>query len=78
MVLGSRSTYTRAGIGGWRGRALQAGDELPVSTQPREVAEHWWLDRRILPAYEMVPKVRVGGFQSFQPNHAERRMQTGI
>ena len=59
VVLGSRSTYTRAGIGGWRGRALQAGDELPVSTQPREVAEHWWLDRRILPAYETVPKVRV-------------------
>ena len=59
VVLGSRSTYARAGIGGWRGRALQAGDELPVSAQPREVAGHWWLDRRILPAYETVPKVRV-------------------
>ncbi len=59
VVLGSRSTYARAGLGGWRGRALQAGDELPVRAQPREVAEHWWLDRRILPAYETVPAVRV-------------------
>jgi antagonist of KipI len=29
-VLGSRSTYRRAGFGGWHGRVLQAGDELPV------------------------------------------------
>ena len=29
-VLGSRSTYLRAGLGGWHGRALRAGDELPV------------------------------------------------
>jgi antagonist of KipI len=30
LVLGSRSTDLRAGFGGWRGRALQAGDRLPV------------------------------------------------
>ncbi|RZK62183.1 MAG: biotin-dependent carboxyltransferase family protein [Hymenobacter sp.] len=29
-VLGSRGTYLRAALGGWHGRALQAGDELPV------------------------------------------------
>ncbi|MFN2337187.1 MAG: biotin-dependent carboxyltransferase family protein, partial [Bacteroidales bacterium] len=28
-VMGSRSTYLRAGIGGFQGRALMAGDELP-------------------------------------------------
>lgn len=32
VVLGSRSTYRRAGFGGWRGRALQVGDELPLGT----------------------------------------------
>lgn len=32
QVLGSRSTYLRAGLGGWHGRALLAGDELPVGT----------------------------------------------
>lgn len=29
--LGSLSTYTRAGLGGFRGRALIAGDELPLA-----------------------------------------------
>lgn len=28
LVMGSRSTYVRAGIGGYRGRMLQAGDQL--------------------------------------------------
>jgi len=31
-VLGSRATYARAGIGGWRGRPLAAGDSLPVGS----------------------------------------------
>jgi antagonist of KipI len=31
QVLGSRSTYLRAGFGGLHGRAVQAGDELPVA-----------------------------------------------
>jgi len=30
LVLGSRATYLRAALGGWHGRALLAGDELPV------------------------------------------------
>ncbi|HEV3472089.1 MAG TPA: biotin-dependent carboxyltransferase family protein [Actinomycetota bacterium] len=30
VVMGSRSTYLRAGIGGHEGRALRAGDELPI------------------------------------------------
>jgi len=29
-VMGSRSTYLRAGIGGFQGRALMPGDELPL------------------------------------------------
>jgi antagonist of KipI len=34
-VLGSRSTDLRAGFGGFEGRALRDGDELPVGGQPR-------------------------------------------
>jgi biotin-dependent carboxylase-like uncharacterized protein len=30
LVLGSRATYLRGGFGGWEGRALRAGDRLPV------------------------------------------------
>ena len=29
VVMGSRSTYLKAGIGGYKGRALKVGDELP-------------------------------------------------
>lgn len=31
-VLGSRSTFARGGFGGWQGRALRAGDVLPLRT----------------------------------------------
>lgn len=30
VMMNSRSTYLRAGIGGWQGRALRSGDLLPV------------------------------------------------
>jgi biotin-dependent carboxylase-like uncharacterized protein len=33
-VLGSRSTYTLTGVGGYEGRALKDGDELPVGEHP--------------------------------------------
>lgn len=32
LVLGSRSTDLRVGFGGWQGRALQAGDTIPVQS----------------------------------------------
>jgi len=34
IILGSRSTYTRAGFGGWEGRALRPGDRIPLRTHP--------------------------------------------
>jgi KipI family sensor histidine kinase inhibitor len=37
VVLGSRSTFTRSGIGGHLGRALQAGDRVPIG-RPAPVA----------------------------------------
>jgi len=58
-VLGSRSTYLRAGFGGHLGRALLDGDVLVVPTVTRQVAEHWRIDERILPRYSASPTVRV-------------------
>ena len=49
-ALGSVSTHTRSGLGGLDGRALAAGDELPI-TEPRTLdpamarIEAPWLDR---------------------------------
>jgi len=39
LALGSRSTYTLGALGGFEGRNLQAGDEVPVGTAARSVAE---------------------------------------
>lgn len=58
-VLGSRSTHPRIALGGHEGRALAAGDVLPVAASAREVLGHWRIDERILPAYSANPTVRV-------------------
>jgi len=50
-VLGSRSTYVRAQLGGWRGRPLRAGDGLSVPRVMRHVQGRWRIDPRIIPAY---------------------------
>ena len=39
-VLGSASTYQRAGLGGLAGRALAAGDRLPVAALPAAAPRH--------------------------------------
>lgn len=52
-VLGSASTHVVSGLGGWRGRALQAGDVLPIGpepgTPPRRRVRRSVLDRIALP-----------------------------
>jgi antagonist of KipI len=60
-VLGSRSTYLRAGFGGLNGRVLREGNVLAASTVTRRVneSEHWRIDERILPPYSAHPTVRV-------------------
>jgi KipI family sensor histidine kinase inhibitor len=58
-VLGSRSTYARAGLGGLLGRALQEGDLLPIAGVARHPRGHWHIDPRVLPEYSATPTVRV-------------------
>lgn len=40
LVMQSRSTYLRGGFGGLGGRALRAGDELPLGTPTRRPKDH--------------------------------------
>jgi antagonist of KipI len=47
LVLGSRATYLRAGLGGWHGRALLAGDCLPMGT-PSAIGQR--LTQQLAPA----------------------------
>ena len=58
-VLGSRSTYLRAALGGHDGRALRDGDGLHAPGLVPHVAGRWHIDERILPAYSAAPVVRV-------------------
>lgn len=50
VVLGSRSTYTLGGLGGFQGRKLEAGDELPLGAA-RPAAE----GRSLPPALRRAP-----------------------
>lgn len=50
LVLGSRSTYTRASVGGLDGRALVTGDRLPVGPAQGRAPKPW-----ALPAGEVPP-----------------------
>jgi biotin-dependent carboxylase-like uncharacterized protein len=52
-VLGSQSTYARAGLGGFEGRALRAGDLLPLR-QPRAEER----EERSLPSLDLAPPKR--------------------
>ncbi|EHQ62732.1 biotin-dependent carboxyltransferase family protein [Paenibacillus dendritiformis] len=66
-VMGSRSTYLRAGIGGFRGRALQAGDVLvtgasaawPEMSSDEVVVLPWGASHELRPAYQDNPVLRV-------------------
>jgi antagonist of KipI len=59
-VLGSRSTYLRAKIGGYEGRALRDEDKFTVGDVMRPGSiEHWRIDPRILPPYSPSPVLRV-------------------
>lgn len=67
-VLGSRSTHVRSGIGGWQGRALAAGDRLPVG--PGEGARH----DRLLPAAALPPpRPRIRVVLGPQDDHFDRQ-----
>jgi biotin-dependent carboxylase-like uncharacterized protein len=56
-VMGSRSTYLRGGFGGFQGRALRAGDRLPVgapAASPTDLAGRR-LPKRVRPRYNDHP-----------------------
>lgn len=59
LALGSRSTYAIGRIGGVRGRAVQAGDLLPVGPPSRELPRGELISAEWRPAYERTQELRV-------------------
>ncbi|MEN1761344.1 biotin-dependent carboxyltransferase family protein [Anoxynatronum sibiricum] len=59
VIMGSRSTYTRGNLGGYQGRALKAGDHLPVGDLPLPAAALTQLaeKRQITPAYQYAKEI---------------------
>jgi biotin-dependent carboxylase-like uncharacterized protein len=57
-VMGSRSAYLRAGIGGFQGRALIAGDELPLG-DPRGKPYLKEIPEGLIPEYRNEQTIRV-------------------
>lgn len=57
VVMGSRSTYLRGGFGGHLGRALQAGDILPIGRGSRALIPK--CPQGFIPAYTKNPLIRV-------------------
>jgi biotin-dependent carboxylase-like uncharacterized protein len=74
-VMGSRSTYLRAGIGGFHGRALMPGDELPLA-EPLGKPRLKKIPEGLIPEYKHEQTIRIisgpeahyfeiGGLRSF-------------
>lgn len=59
VVLGSRSTYTRAAIGGYEGRALKAGDHLKVAENSLSAESIKRLPADFVPEYQTDVTLRV-------------------
>ncbi len=61
LALGSRSTYLRADLGGYAGRALRSGDRLPAGSgrAAKVRAGSWRVSPSILPAYAAAVTLRV-------------------
>ena len=59
MIMGSRSTYTRGNLGGYQGRALKAGDILPIgdSSLPATALNQLAEKRQITPAYQYAKEI---------------------
>ncbi len=59
VVLGSRSTYVRAGFGGWQGRPLRSGDRIPLrGTQDTARVPRLRVPEDIRPEYPVDIQVR--------------------
>ncbi|MHC1733828.1 MAG: biotin-dependent carboxyltransferase family protein [Bacteroidales bacterium] len=57
-VMGSRSTYLRAGIGGFNGRALVSGDELPLG-EPLGKPRLKRIPEDLIPEYKHEQTIRI-------------------
>lgn len=60
VIMGSRSTYTLCGIGGFEGRALQGGDLLQIGTQQHQTVKPGTrIPSELIPHFSKTHEIRV-------------------
>lgn len=60
LIMDSRSTYTLCGIGGYEGRALQAGDVLSIGNEvEHDVPVGTRIDEKFIPKFSRLNEIRV-------------------
>ncbi|SBS25711.1 KipI antagonist [Marinomonas spartinae] len=59
MTLGSRATYTLGALGGYQGRRLEAGDELPIGKPKKAAKEGQHLPTECIPPIEKEMPLRM-------------------
>ena len=74
-AFGSQSTYRRAALGGFEGRALQAGDQLPLRFSAAPAWEAFGLDMS-LPAPDVLRVMRGPNAEYFKPQAFETLLNT--
>lgn len=58
LVLGSKSTYLKCGIGGYHGRKLKSGDQIPIRKETKEIL-NLYLKQLPPPRYSSSVSIRV-------------------
>ena len=59
VIMGSRSTYTRAGIGGINGKALKADEQIPTGENLAIIGKPSRIEMSLIPEYPDHIKIRV-------------------
>ncbi|WP_417436806.1 biotin-dependent carboxyltransferase family protein [Idiomarina abyssalis] len=59
LALGSRATYTLGSLGGYKGRRLETGDELPIGTSKQKAEEGQSIPATLLPTIEKHTRLRI-------------------
>ena len=76
MVLGSRGTHTRAGFGGFNGRFLKAGDELPTCALQNSSQAYLYVNTPVPPPGKLIRVVWGAQADKFSDDVRERFLNT--
>lgn len=75
-ILGARATHLRAGFGGFHGRALRAGDQIPIGDDDGDAINQTLADRRCLTVQEKIRILWSVQVHRFREDERRRFLET--